>query len=362
METAEPDTSTRGWRPAASPGGMIGGLGIVVCLLLASAALTAVVGRSPSTLPRMALLGAGAALIVLALALIVLLWGYLTIGYELSDRELLIRWGTRRERIPLDTISHVGPATELLGEHRGGWQRFWPGYYVSERQSTAGPVQTVATLPPRRQLVISTVTRLYAISPEHPVLFVEEYGRLRRALGPGETGPGVPEQGQGALRLVSAGWTGPVPIVMPKRPRLDDGPADGGVDVETPAREPEHPAGTSPGTAARVPARLIEDSVAIGILAATVALTLGLIAYILTRYSALPATIPLHWNAAGVPDRVEPRRAIWTIPLIGVLVALANLGLAWSVARFDRFAARFLLAATCLVDLVAWVAVISLIR
>ena len=72
------------------------------------------------------------------------------------------------------------------------------------------------------------------------------------------------------------------------------------------------------------------------------------------------ATLPLHYNATGQPDRIGTPREIFLFPLITALVAVANLALAWSVIRFDRFAARLLLGGTCMVQAVAWVALLEI--
>ncbi|HUZ01886.1 MAG TPA: DUF1648 domain-containing protein [Thermomicrobiaceae bacterium] len=365
METGATDASTHRWRPAPSPGGLIGALGIIVSALLAAGALFSAVGRSSLPVLAAAAWLAAVALLGLALALGYLLWGYLSIDYELGERELIVRWAHRRDRIELTAVTHMGPATEVLGEHPGGWQRFWPGYYVAVRQAPDGPVRVVATLPPRRQLVVSTAVGHYAISPERPVLFIEEYGRLRRALDVAPAGPAVPEPGQGALRLVAAGWTSQVPIVLPPRPTFDDEPdADGAASAGVQPGTGEPAPAFATGAPATLEARLalLGDPVAVASVAVALAFNLTMIGYILARYGSIPSSIALHWNVNGLPDRIGSPREIWTLPLIAGLVTLTNMGLAWSIVRFDRFAARFLLAAACLVQVVTWVALISLLR
>src|SRR5690606_13266285 len=122
-----------------------------------------------------------------------------------------------------ESIRHIGPAIDQIEERPGGWQRFWPGYYVGTRRAKVGNVRVIATLPLRRQLLISTADRDFAISPERPVLFVEEYGRLRRALDLQRTG-GFPTvaPGQVAHRLAEAGCTKQYQVLPPGRgPRGD---------------------------------------------------------------------------------------------------------------------------------------------
>ena len=184
---AESDIATT-WQSAASPGGLIGILGIVLSAVLAGGALVQITGHTslpiPSALSWLILL----ALIALIAMLAVLVYGYATIGYEFSSDALIIRWAWQRYVVELSSIQQILPAVDRLGDNPARWQRFWTGYYVSTATGPAGPVTVVATLPVRRQLLIVTSDRQFAISPERPVLFVEEYERLRRALDEDRTG------------------------------------------------------------------------------------------------------------------------------------------------------------------------------
>jgi hypothetical protein len=118
----------------------------------------------------------------------------------------------------------------------------------------------------------------------------------------------------------------------------------------------------------RVPARraavqglsLLDDRLSINLLLVGGALVAAMLWFILLRYNSVPQTLPLHYNATGQPDRIGTPREIFVLPLITALVAVANIALAWSVIRFDRFAARLLLSSTCLVQAVAWVALLKL--
>lgn len=347
------------WRAAASPGGLIGILIVILSLLGAGGAVLVLLGVASLPLPTPFV--AVCALLFAALAGVVayLFYGYLSIGYAFGDDVLEIRWAGRRYPIDLAAIQYIGPAIEVLEERPGRWQRFWPGYYVGVRHDKVGPVRVVATLPLRRQLLISTGDQHFAISPERPVLFVEEYGRLRRALDAQRTG-GFPtvEPGQGAQRLADAGWTMQYPIISPgrvapaRKAAPDQAAEAGGHQIAPPGR------GVSP----LLRPILLTDSLSLGFLGAAVALNLAMVAYILFQYDSIPQTITLHWNVDGLPDRVGSPREIWTLPLITGLVTLANFGLAWSIVTFDRFAARFLLGATCLVQIGAWVALVTLIH
>ncbi len=351
------------WRAGASPGGLIGILGVVLSLLLAGGALLAALGRTAVPAPSVALWSGAALFLALAALLAYLTYGYLTIGYELGEQALVIRWAHRRWQIDLSAITYLGPAADVLEEHPGRWQRFWPGYYVGSRRGPKGRVRVVATLPLSRQLLIATADRAFAISPERPVLFVEEYGRLRRRLDLQRTG-GFPtvERGEGARRLASAGWTMEFPaLTLPPRPTFDE-LDDANETAPGPSQRAALAAARSADVSPALRPLLLADRVALAVLAVAVLLDVLLVGYILLQYDRIPPTIALHWNVNGLPDRIGSPREIWTLPLITGIVTIANFGLAWSVESFDRFAARLLLGATCLVQVFAWVAVVTLIH
>jgi hypothetical protein len=92
-----------------------------------------------------------------------------------------------------------------------------------------------------------------------------------------------------------------------------------------------------------------------------VLMTAAMIVFIFVRFQDVPPSITLHWTVEGLPGRVGTAQEIWILPIICGLVLIANFGLAWSIALFDRFAARFLLGSTILVHAVAWVALMMLI-
>jgi hypothetical protein len=90
--------------------------------------------------------------------------------------------------------------------------------------------------------------------------------------------------------------------------------------------------------------------------------TLAMVGYIAMQYDDIPPSLTLHWNVDGLPGRIGEPREIWILPVIAGLVLFANLGLAWSVAQFDRFAARLLMSSTLIVHIVTWLALIMLLN
>jgi hypothetical protein len=345
-------------RATPSAGGLIGvvSLGAVLGLLLGT--ILALLGLVDSSLPvgllwAVLFLSTGG-----AIGLGYLLFGYFTIGYDIGDSVLVIRWGNRSQEIPLTSIVYAGPAAPVIGDRGPAWRWFWPGYYVGRQATALGSVHVVATQSPSRQLLISTGSTHYAISPNRPEMFLERLARARRAVLGEQTEPQAWIAGQ--QQLAEAGWTVEFPTLEPvERARahwIDRSPADRA-----------RPAGGAREVAQRtlhgrpLGLFLLEDRVGLVFLMLAVALTLAMVAYLLVQYEQLPQSLVLHWNANGLPDRIGTRRDLWLLPVITAIVTVANIGLAWLAETFDRFAARLLLAGACMVQLVAWVALLSIL-
>ncbi|HEX5502700.1 MAG TPA: DUF1648 domain-containing protein [Thermomicrobiales bacterium] len=326
------------WRPAPSAGSLVG----ILAFLLCAGGIAGLVLRSiPSAAGQpaaVALLWAVVGLLALGAALlVVLLWGYFTLGYALDERDggaLVVRWAWRRVRIPLAEIEYLGPARQLLRPARAGRLWPWPGYYLNAlTDPSLGRIRLFATLPPRRQLLVCSARGSFGLSPDRPGQLLERYRALRAdrpaLLAPART-PLTPaaRAGEGA---------GAVPAgAVPARLLFDDEPR--GAEVA-----------------------LFRDRPAVSLILAAGLLVAAMLWFIVLRFGTVPSALPLHYSATGQPDRIGTPREIFVLPLITALVAVANVALAWSVMRFDRFAARLLLAGTCMVQLVAWVAVLTLL-
>lgn len=332
----------RRWRPAPSAGSLVGILAILLCAgggawLIARA----IPEGGGNTALAVALWGVVAALALATVALAILLWGYLTLSYGLDGASgaLVLRWAWVTTRIPLDEIEYLGPARQILAGVGGQRLWPWPGYYLNTlRDDALGAIRVLATLPPRRQLLVCTARGSFGISPDRPAQLMARYQELREA------------RSRGDLGLVTAA----PPVIAP--PALE--PED--------EEEAAFPALVASGQRAfreRTDGQalaLFVDRPAVGLILAGGALVAAMLWFVLLRYDAVPQTLPLHYNATGQPDRIGSPREIFILPLIAALVAVANIALAWSVVRFDRFAARMLLGGTCLVGAVAWVALLKL--
>lgn len=92
------------------------------------------------------------------------LYALLTAVYVLRRDGLLIRWGLRREDIPLNEIEWVRPANELGFRLPLPWLR-WPGAILgSRRNNDLGLVEFMAGNT-TRLVLIATPQKVFAISP-----------------------------------------------------------------------------------------------------------------------------------------------------------------------------------------------------
>ena len=92
------------------------------------------------------------------------------------------------------------------------------------------------------------------------------------------------------------------------------------------------------------------------------AISLAAMAAVLSsQLGELPGSLALHLDAAGLPDRWGPPKTLWRLPLLAGMTTLMNLVVAWAISPVDRFAARFVLAATLVVHLIVWVAVFDFV-
>src|SRR5919202_1735679 len=218
------------WRPAPSAGGLVG----LLAFLLSVAGIAGVVLRVIPGTSGGAQVASWALVALLAVAAVgsaALLWGYYRLGYAIEDgpeAALVLRWAWMSIRIPLDEIEYLGPARQLLrlpgpGERRWLWP--WPGYYLAAIHDEAlGRVQLLATVPPRRQLLVCSARGSFGISPDRPAQLMDRYERWREAArsapfalppllpvpappaAPVEEDEGVEATGSGAVPQLGSGW------------------------------------------------------------------------------------------------------------------------------------------------------------
>lgn len=69
------------------------------------------------------------------------------------------------------------------------------------------------------------------------------------------------------------------------------------------------------------------------LLAGTVLAVVGMLAFSASVYPDLPARIPTHFNAAGVPDGFGPRTNWWFLPGVNVFSSMLLIGVVMRIPR-----------------------------
>lgn len=320
------------WRPAAGYGRLFGG--VLIALIGATGLLAlALLINSDGAIRVLWLLFLLAALVGMG-GIGYLLRGLATMRYVLTEDHLRIEWLRETRRIPyddmLEVIYHLRDRVALPGR-----ERFWTGFYVSTVQTAGGVWRSYATVPPHRRVRITTSAAVIAISPERPVLFIQELERRRRRTPAG----------------LAAAPDAPQVSSVPVRPRLPR--------AATARRARTLPFQQSIDLFRR---DLLADRIASTLVAVGVIVPVFLLAYTFNEVDFLPDRIPLHWNAHGAADRFGDPSSIWVLPLMALTILVVNTGLATIVLRFDRVAARLLVAITPVVQISAGIALLRIIN
>jgi hypothetical protein len=130
---------------------------------------------------------------------------------------------------------------------------------------------------------------------------------------------------------------------------------------------PEH-ARLLPDFTRRIPAaaRMIRDRSLWALVIVALIVNLGLFAYLIIEFNRVPPTlpplVPLHFDAAGEPDRIEPRSALFSLPQIGLIVIVGNMALSALMYRREPLAVYLLAGTAVVIQLLLWLAAIQIVR
>jgi Domain of unknown function (DUF1648) len=89
---------------------------------------------------------------------------------------------------------------------------------------------------------------------------------------------------------------------------------------------------------------------------------LGLFAFLLLVQNQLPLLVPLHFDSAGQPDRIEGREAIFSLPQIGLIMILGNILVGALFYRREPLTTYLLAGVAIVVQFLLWLAAISIVR
>lgn len=265
-------------------------------------------------------------------AVLALLRGLVGMRYILGRRGLTVESIGSPRLVPYEAMLDIvyKPRERVPNS---GWERYWPGFYVSTTRMVDGVWHSWATQPRHRRVRIVTAHEIIAISPHRPILFIDELNRRR----------GLPDE---APELGEPPSAAPAEVVLPPSPA-------------TPVHA--HP---TLGYAWHVlfRQRLLGDQSASALIAAGVVLPLLMAGYLFSQYEGLPGVIHLHYNARGEVDSIGEPRDLWLLPIVCAVIFVLNTTLATLAELFDAFVSRLLLVATPAVQVLAFIALVRLMN
>jgi hypothetical protein len=252
--------------------------------------------------------------LVLSLGLLVLivywLYGLFLSRYLLDRNELTIQWGAVQQVIPMGQVEAVFTGEEVEGPiHFSGGR--WPGHCVGfgEVPIPGGeptPALFYATVPPQWHIYVVTPGLIYGISPAQRDDFLESLLK-RMEMGPTQ----VVEQSTVRPKFLS--WA------------------------------------------------IWRDRLALGLLGAGILAAVALLGLLTFRYPGLDPSIPLHFDAAGIPDRFGPKVQVFITPVIGLLTLLLNGTLGGLAYQRERVISYLLWGGALLVQILVWTAAVGLL-
>jgi len=235
-------------------------------------------------------------------------WGASSLILPLAEIERVL---TRRDVEPENGAIQAGMASSPRLHLRG---LYWPGRLVGPgRAEDFGPAHFYATRPWPHQVLVTRGNAVYVLSPADSDAFAAAL-LATRAAGPAQESA-VRRAGPPLAHRLDAAWR-----------------------------------------------RFAQDRVATGLLGAGIGLNALLFFYLAWRYPSLPPAIPLHFDPAGVPDMMTPPSQAFILPLIGLMTFSLNTLLGWGLhVRQDRSPAYLLWGSTVLVQILLWVATLSVV-
>jgi hypothetical protein len=293
------------WRTDAQRG-VIVGIGLIVTIIMVDVGLISLAAIRPLSVGTF-IIGL-AVLFSLGLLALIGYWlhGLARSAYLLDRNALVIKWGLTEQIIPTTQIERVLVGEEIEG-HIQFYGGIWPSHCVGYGEiPDAGSALFYATVPPRNQIYIVTPGLTYGISPADREGFLESLQK-RLQMGPTQ----LVEQSS-------------------KRPGFLDW-------------------------------SIWQDLLGLGLLALGLVALLALVGLLCFKFPALPRLVPLHFDAAGNPDRLGPRTQVFIIPLIGLLALLINGVLGGLAYRRERVASYLLWGGSVLIHLLVWTAAIGIL-
>jgi hypothetical protein len=250
---------------------------------------------------------------LLASLLILAYVGYRTLGaftleYWVDRDAVTLVWGPTRQIVPVWQIQRV-----LVNDREHEMPRSQPWHWPCRDRRRAlcsglGVVNSYATRPLDGQLILVTAAESYGVSPADPSGFARAL-QERYALG-------VARPLQAELHRPPV-WTWP----------------------------------------------LWRDRAALVLIGAGLLGLLLMFGVLCFRFPALSSDLPLHFDAAGIPDRIVPKSGLFVLPIISLIAWAFNLvaGI-WLYRHVQQGAAYLLWGGAVVVQMIAGLALFNLMR
>lgn len=107
-------------------------------------------------------------------------------------------------------------------------------------------------------------------------------------------------------------------------------------------------------------AALAQDRDSLALIGLLVVSLIGMVVVTMTRIDSLAPGFATHISASGVREDVRTEDALWQLPLMAGALLLMNVILAWFLAAWSTFSARFVLITSIIIQVVIWVALLRL--
>lgn len=230
----------------------------------------------------------------------------LTLRYRLDRNGLFVRWVGSEQIVPIRDIERVLPGRQFAGSvvRRRGVR--WPGHQRGKGEIPGiGRTQFLATRPVADQVLVVTQGRAYGISPSDLEGFVQAY-EARRDLGPNRL---LEQEVRRSRWFAWPLWT---------------------------------------------------DQTGWVLLGTAVIISLGLFGYLSARFPGLDLQLPLHFNSQGLADRIGTRVELFALPIIGLIILVANLVLGLILYQRERAGSYLLWGAAAVVQALFWLAILSI--
>lgn len=225
--------------------------------------------------------------------------------YHLNRNGLAIQWGLAQLLIPFEKIERIIPGKTLSTSPKFRGLN-WAGLRFGWGElAEYGPLKFLTTAALAESLLVVTPQQTYVISPRQPDHFLEAW-EARQSLGPTQ---------QWTIGLRRS-WPFSYPLLV----------------------DP-----------------LLWWFLSLGALAC-----FSLLGYLCLVFFDLPRSLPIHFNAFGVADRIADKSALFALPVIGAAVFVLNAFLGGLVYRWEKIGAYLLWGSAIAMQICLWVALLTL--